>query len=202
MPTPSDLFRDFGIDPTAVTAPTEEIRAYLPVGHVIGQFLATFLMSGLGLGMALGSVLMLGLEGLGLAALLVAGFGYVVYRATRYDYAWVELQGDNIRAKHLYTRRVVERSIDEVEDLLTLVFPVQNTTTAITDALVGRVRGILIRFTDQQKPLQVSRADPAMRNARELIEAIVYRMIEKGDVDVEVINLEGRPMVRRIARKS
>jgi hypothetical protein len=60
----------------------------------------------------------------------------------------------------------------------------------------------MIRFKDHRTPLQVSRADPAMRNARELIEAIVYRMTVMGEVDVEVINLEGRPLVRRISWKA
>ena len=118
--------------------------------------------------------------------------------ATRNDYAWVELDGEIIRAKHLYTRRLVERSIEEIEDLLTLVFQVRTAATLTAEAWLGRVRGIMIRFYDQRTPLLVSRADPAMRNARELIEAIVYRMAEKGEVDAEVINFDSRPLIRRI----
>ncbi len=134
------------------------------------------------------------------AAAPLAGFGYIVYRATRNDYAWVELDGETLRAKHLYTGRVVERSIEEVEDLLTLVFQVRTAASLIT-VWLGRVRGIMIRFHDQRTPLQVCRADPAMKNAKELIEAIIYRMSEKGEVDAEVINLEGKPLIRRIQWK-
>jgi len=94
------LFRDFGIDPKEVIAPAERVRAYLSTGHIIGQFLATLLMSGSAWN-GTGSVLVLGLEGLGLAALLVAGFGYIVYRITCNDYVWVELDGERIRPNTL-----------------------------------------------------------------------------------------------------
>jgi hypothetical protein len=56
----------------------------------------------------------------------------------------------------------------------------------------------MIRFHDQCTPLQVCRADPAMKNSKELMEAIIYRMSEKGEVDAEVIDLEGNPLIRRI----
>jgi hypothetical protein len=131
------------------------------------------------------------------AATLVA-FSYIVYRATRNDYVWIELDGETLRAKHLYSRRVVERSIAEIDDLLTLVFQVRTTETLLVEAWLGRIRGILIRFQDGRTPLQVSRADPAMKNARELIEAVIYRMSQRGEVDAEVINFEDKPLIRRI----
>ena len=37
-----------------------------------------------------------------------------------------------------------------------------------------------------------------MTNAKELVEAIVYRMRERGEVDAEIVNLNGKPLVRRI----
>ena len=46
---------------------------------------------------------------LGCAAAL-AGFGAFVYLATHNDYRWVELEGNTIRAGHLYTGRTIERS--------------------------------------------------------------------------------------------
>lgn len=64
--------------------------------------------------------------------------------------------------------------------------------------MVGRVRGIMIRFPDKGTPLQVIRADSAMMNAKELIEAIVFRMSEQGKVDAKVIDFEGKPLIRRI----
>jgi hypothetical protein len=199
MPGHPDFFRDFGIIPHGVSPPPTTIRAYFSWGHVIAQYLGTCLTSGLGVGMGL--VLVLGfpfpVNVLAAAAPLV-GCGYLVYFATRNDYAWVELNGEIVRAKHLYTGRLVERSIEEIEDLLTLVFQVRTAATLITEAWLGRVRGIMIRFHDQRTPLPVSRADPAMRNAKELIEAIVYRMSEKGAVDAEVINFDSKPLIRRI----
>jgi hypothetical protein len=194
-----DFFRDFGILPHEVSPPPETVRAYFPWGQVMGQYLGTCLMSGLGIGMALLFALTLSFPVNILAsAASLAGFAYIVYRGTRNDYSWLELDGEKLRAKHLYTRRMVERSIEEIEDLLTLVFQVRTAATLITEAWLGRVRGIMIRFRDQRTPLQVSRVDPAMKNAKELIEAIVYRMSEKAEVDAEVINFEGKPLIRRI----
>ncbi|MEX2559618.1 MAG: hypothetical protein WD403_06865 [Pirellulales bacterium] len=198
MKEQTDFFRDVGILPPGVSPPPEAVRGYLPWGHVIGQYLGTCLMSGLGIGVALLFALGLPFPVNIAAAAPLAGFGYIVYRATRNDYTWVELDGEKLRAKHLYTRRVVERSIEEIEDLLTLVFQVRTAETLITEAWLGRVRGIMIRFRDKRTPLQVARADPAMKNAKELIEAIVFRMSEKGEVDAEVIDLEGKPLIRRI----
>jgi hypothetical protein len=37
-----------------------------------------------------------------------------------------------------------------------------------------------------------------MRNAKKLIEANVYRMSQIGEVDAEMIDFEGKPMIRRI----
>lgn len=194
-----DQFRDFGIIPHGIAPPAAKVRSYLPTGHVIGQYVGTCLMSGLGIGMGL----LFGLtspfpeNALGAAAML-AGFGFLVYLITRDAYSWVELDGETLRAQHLYTRCVVERSIEDIEDLLTMVFRVRTAATLITDAWVGRVRGIMIRFRDKRTPLPVARADPAMKNAKELIEAIVFRMSEKGEVHAEFINHEGKPLIRRI----
>lgn len=199
MPDSPDHFRDFGILLNELTPPKETVRACLPLRHVIGQYLATCLIASGGGAMAL----LFGLFSpfptniLGTSAML-ALFGYIVFRAMHNDYIWVELDGEKIRAKHLYTRRVVERSIEEIEDLLTLVFQHRTLETIVTDAWLGRIRGIMVRFRDRRTPLQVSRTDPAMTNAKELVEAIVYRMQKSNEVDAEIINFNGKPLVRRI----
>jgi hypothetical protein len=131
------------------------------------------------------------------AAVPLIVFGYIVYRVTKNDYAWIELDGDTLRAKHLYTRWLVERTIGEIEDLRTSVFPF-TLEGAITASLLGRVRAITIRFRDWRTPLSVSRADPAMKNAKELIEAVVYRMSEYGEVDTEIAITMDKPFIRRI----
>ncbi len=199
MGRPPDFFRDFGILPEDFPPPPETIRAGFSAGRVFGQYLGTFVMSALGIaiGLLMALTIMFPINIIASAAAL-GGFAALVYFATRNDYLWVELHGDKLRARHLYTGRIVERSIEEVDELVTLVFRVKTAATLIAEAWVGRVRGIMIRFRDNRTPLQVCRSDPKMTNAKELIEAIVYRMSEKGEVDAEIIDLEGKPLVRRI----
>lgn len=194
-----DFFREFGILPYGSSPPPERVRSYLPWYHVIGQYVMTCVLSSLGITGALyfAQTLLFPMDVIAAAALFT-GCWFLLYLATRNDYSWVELDGETLRAKHLYTRQVIERSIEEIEDLLTLVFLVRNATTRITEALLGRVRGIRIRFCDKRTPLQIVRADPAMRNAKELIEAVIFRMSEKDEVDAEIIDFEGKPLIRRI----
>jgi hypothetical protein len=152
---------------------------------------------GLGLAVLLALTMPLPLNLLGCAAAL-AGFGTFVYLATHNDYRWVELDGTTLRAKHLYTGRVIERPLEEIECLGTMVYQVQTTETAVMQALLGRVKGIEVRFRDRRTPLRILRADPPMTNARELIEAIVFRMAQVREVDAEIIDFAGRPLVRHI----
>jgi hypothetical protein len=107
-----------------------------------------------------------------------------------------------VRAKYLYTRLFVERSIAEIDFLLTLLIePGKPLETFIAEGLLGRVRGVEIRFRDNRTPLRVYRADPRMTNAKEFIEAVIYRMSQKGDLDVDVISSGGKPLIRRILWK-
>ena len=194
-----DFFRDFGILPYGQAAPLDKIRSYLPWGHVVGQYIATGLMSAFGLGMAVlfGLTLPFPINLIAAPAPLLL-FGFLVYLVTRNDYAWVELDGDILRAKHLYTRRIVERPIADIEDLLTLVIQIHTLAVALTNAWLGRIRGVEIRFCDKRTPLRISRTDPGMKNAKELAEALIYRMWQHGPVDAEIINMNGKPLVRRI----
>jgi hypothetical protein len=179
--------------------PAEKVRASFSRGTIIGQYIATALMSGFGLGVAVLFAFTIPFP-FNIAAALgaVALFGYVVYLATRNDYAWIELENDLLRAKHLYTSRVVERPIEEIDDLLTLVIQVRTLEVRVLEAWLGRIRGVEIRFQDKRTPLRVSRSDPAMKNAKELVEALIYRMGEKAPIDAEIIDLRGKPLVRRI----
>jgi hypothetical protein len=194
-----NFFRDFGIVPTDLAPPAGPIRSYLPWWHIIGQYLGTAFMMSLGVGMAL--IFVLGLPAplnWLCAPVLPAVLGTFMYRAACHDYAWVELDGHRLRARHLYSQRLSERQVEDIDDLLTLTFPVVNVTVAIVETLLGRVRGIEIRFRDGRNPLRVLRADPAMKNAKALIEAVIYRMSQTGKIDAEVIELDGKPMIRRI----
>jgi hypothetical protein len=199
MSNAPDFFRDFGILPYGQAAPPEKVHCYLPWGHVVGQYIATGLMAAFGLGIGALFAFTVPLPFNVLAAVappLLAGA--LIYLATRNDYVWIELDGDTLRAKHLYTRRIVERPIEDVKDLLTLVIQVRTLAVAITEAWLGRIRGVEIRFRDGRTPLRISRTDPGMRNAKELVEALIYRMWQKGPVDAEIIHLNGKPLVRRI----
>ena len=203
MTAPTDPFRDFGIALESLAPPADRIRAAFSPLTRLGQYLFSFIFS-VG-GLATVAVFAIGLRfpmNLLAAGAMLAALAYVIFRVTQHDYAWVELDGHSLRAKHLYTGRVVLRSIDEIEDLLTMVFLRRSLTTRITDAWIGRVRAIRIRFQDARTPLVVCRADPKMTNAKELIEAIAYRMAERRAIDAEIIDLEGRPLVRRIYWKA
>jgi hypothetical protein len=199
MPEQPPTFRDFGILPDGLRPPAEKIRSFLSKGRIVGQYIGTGLVSALGLGLimlfALTMPLSLGL--LGCAAAL-AGFGAFVYLATHNDYRWVELEGNTLRAKHLYTGRVIERSVEDIESLGTMVYLVKSATAVVVENLLGRVKGIEIRFRDRRTPLRILRADPAMTNAQELIEAVLYRMKQVGELRADIINLDGQPLVRRI----
>jgi hypothetical protein len=199
LPDTPDFFRDFGILPYDKTKPPEKVRAFLPTGHVIGQYIATALIIGFGLGAAALFALTLDFpfNAIGPVGPLAAA-GIAVYFVTRNDYAWIELDGETLRARHLYTRRLVERPIEEIEDLLTLVIQVRTLTVKVVEAWLGRVRGVEIRFRDKRTPLRVSRTDPAMKNAKELVEALIYHMWQMAPVDADIINLRGKPLVRRI----
>lgn len=53
MPEQPDFFRDYGVIPHDLPPPPETVRAYLSAVQIFGQYLATALLSGLGVGMAL-----------------------------------------------------------------------------------------------------------------------------------------------------
>lgn len=204
MPDRSDLFRDFGILPVEGSRPPAQVRASFSTGQVVGQYIGTVVVSAFGLGMA--TILALFVTSFPAnvfaATLALVLLGIVLYFATRNDYRWVEISGNLIRAKHLYTGRILERRVEEIKDLFTMTIPKTGLAAAIaakiTEAWLGRIKGIQIRFRDNRKPIPVMRSDPAMANAKELIEAILFRMSEINTLDLEVEVIDGKPLVRRI----
>jgi hypothetical protein len=207
MTPENDFFRDYGILPHGEVEPPQMVRCYLPWGDVIGQYVSTGVLSALVIYIALILVVELPLPFNLLTAsapLVVAGYG--IYAWARNQYFSVELCGRTLRARHLYTWREIERSVQDIEELTTLLYPVVNAfdeignvMEGVTQLFLGRVRGVAIHFRDKRDPVvEISRARPAMRNAKELIEAVLYRMEEVGAVDAEIILLDGKPLVQRI----
>jgi hypothetical protein len=79
-----------------------------------------------------------------------------------------------------------------------MTYQVQRPETAVVENLLGRVKGIEIRFHDRRTPLRILRADPAMTNAKELIEAVVYRMAQIRELETEIAEVNGKTLVRNI----
>ncbi len=194
-----DAFRDFGILPQQLQPPPQCVRSFLSQGRIVGQYIGTGLVAALGLGLAtlLALTMPFPLNLLGCAAALM-GFGTFVYLATHNDYRWVELDGKTLRAKQLYTGRIIERSLEEIDSLGTMVYQIRREETEIIESMLGRVKGIEVRFRDRRTPLRILRADPAMTNAKELIEAILFRMGQIREVDAEIVEFVGKPLVRHI----
>jgi hypothetical protein len=202
--------RDFGVLPGGHRPVVARVRSEMTAGHAFGQYLMSFIMScGCG-GMFLGAgalmfnaarregklndPMLLGGEVVFLlcAAFFIGLTAFVAVRSNR----WVELDGDIIRAKNLYTGRIVEKSVWDTNEIMTEVFLVASAAVHITEMFQGRVRGFAIRFSDLPKGIKVYR--PEMQNVAELIQAIAAKLQERGEVVPEIINFEGRPMVRRL----
>jgi len=153
------------------------------------------LLSALGIGLAilLAMTMPRPLNLLGCAASL-ATFGMMAFLATHNDYRWVELDHEILRAKHFYTGRIIERPVNGIEYLGMIVRPVRRSETVAVEALLRRAKGVEIRFRDRRTPLRILRSNPAMTNARELIEALLFRMAEIREVEPEIIDIAGKPL--------
>jgi hypothetical protein len=105
-----DVFREIGIIPDRVEPPPNHVRAYFSTGHIVGQYIATGLLMLFGMGLAALFAFTLPFP----INLLAAPAGLALFTGGAYfigrnDYAWVELDGNTLRARHLYTGRTHER---------------------------------------------------------------------------------------------
>lgn len=203
MPQQPASFRDFGILPENLQPPAVVVRGFLSPARIIGQYIATALV----ILVALAVIVFL----LWLAKPPLSYFGCVttavcfalfVYWGTKDDYHIIELDGDEIRATHMYTGRVLIRRVAEIERLTSVVQHGGTVETAVTQQLLGRIKGMEIWFRNWRSPLRILRADPAMTNAEELLQAILYRMSQIDELEPEIIQYEGRPLVRTIYWKA
>jgi hypothetical protein len=90
----------------------------------------------------------------------VVGIGWMVRRS----YSSMQLEGNRVLLKQLYTGRQVVRSIDDIEMLTAIVMSSGELSNAIANKMLGRFRGFDVRFRDGQTPIRVTRADPAERS--------------------------------------
>jgi hypothetical protein len=200
MGSSGEAFRDFGILPGDVAAPQGIVRCWLSTGQIIGQYLFSAFMIFLGLGMGIPMVLFGRPEIMAIDVVVASFFLGLTYFATRNDYAWIELDGPVLRARHLYTRRIVERSIRDIKAVQTHVYLMHTVAVSIVEWLTGVIRGYEIQFHDGVR-FRASRSDPAMAGAQALIEGVIYRMSQAGAITAVMGEYKGKPIVRRIGWK-
>lgn len=203
MPQQPASFRDFGILPENLQPPAGLVRGYISPARITGQYIATVLVILVAVAiMAL--LLWLAKPPLSYFGCVVTAlcFALFVYWATKDDYYQIELDGDELRAKHLYTGRVITRRVQEIERLTSVIQHGGTVETAVTQQLLGRIKGMEIWFRNWRSPLRILRADPAMTNAQELLQAILYRMSQIDELEPEIIQYEGKPLVRTIYWKA
>ena len=192
------FFCNLGIMPDRLPPPPERVRATIGRGSSASQWAGVGCFGILFVGMAIPLAIFPPLYiRIVVPVALVLLFVALMLLVFRSSHQWVELDGRTLRAKHFLSRRVVEHSVDDIKEIFTLVNI--SALPAVSDLLTGgRVRGFEIRFAGAAAPIRVYRADPAMSNARELMEAIVARMAETRKIETEIINLEGTPLVQRL----
>lgn len=191
-------FQSFGGPPEGLQPPPGKIHCCFSPVRIAGQYFSTILLLALGLGLMVVLLWSLPLPRSVLGGLAApSAFGAWVYLVIRNDYGTVELDGNVLWARHLYTGHTKERSVEEIDCLLTVVHLTAGLETAIIEKIWGRVKAVDIRFRDGWT-LRIQRVDPAMTHAQELIEAIVYRMRQVREIDAEVITFKGQPIVRSV----
>lgn len=202
----ADIDRDtalrmYGISPRKSPAPIGPIRSSLTTGNIIGQWIA-FLLFGVG-PVLLGLLLVIVVPNLAVRLGLAAFFwilGVVVGTLIARDVnEWVELDGEIFRWKHLFSRRVSERQVSEIAAIVTLTLAMRTLAVRVAEGIFGRIKGFEFRFPDRKQGIRVFRADPTMTNVRELVEAVVAKMYEHGEVVPEIVDFEGKPLIRRLA---
>jgi hypothetical protein len=196
----AELLRNYGIVPKPGATVPSCVRAGFGRGTIIGQWVALILFGILPilLGLLLLVVVPVLSVRLGLFAFLTLLGAGLIFLIARDANAWVELDGHTLRWKHMFTGRVRERDVGEVEEITTLVLMMKTLTVRIHEGIFGRIRGFEFRFPDMRQGVRIWRADPKMSNVAELIEAVVSRMYERGEVVPEIINLDGKPLVKRL----
>ncbi len=200
-----DVLRNYGLTPQRGASTRGPIRSSLSTSAIIGQWVAFFLfgISPNLLGLVFLTLMPAPLMGISMGICFCLFGGIMGYLIAHDVNEWVEIDGDTLRWRQLFTRQVDEHHVGELAEILTLTLAVRTLTVRIVEGIYGRIKGFEFRFPDMKRGVRVFRADPAMTNVRELLEAVITKMYEFGDVEPEVIELEGSPLIRRLvlARK-
>lgn len=109
---------------------------------------------------------------------------------------WVEVDGDVVRARRLYTMRVRTRRVGEIEEVRTLEFAARGVAAQTVEWFVGRVRGFEMRFPGGRRGVGVFR--PEMTNVWELMATSYSAMGREGKLPPEIEAFEGRPWLQRM----
>ena len=191
----------YGIDPQAAQPAGGTVRSRLTTGNIIGQWIAVVLF-GVGpvlLGLLLLMVVPVWQVRLGLGGFFCTFGLFIGFFIARDVNEWVEIDGDKLRWKHLFTRRINECRVGEIEEIVTLTLALRTLAVRIAESIFGRIKGFEFRLAGRKSPVRVFRADPAMTNVRQLIEAAVTKMYDHGEVVPEIIDFEGAPLIRRLS---
>ncbi len=198
------LLRDFGLLPGAEEVPAGKVRSSLKRSNAVFQVVMSLLMVGgaaaLGVWFAISGIREWDAKPdapflIAACPAMLALAAFLAYHGAGDVNLWVEVDGDVVRARHLYTLRVTARSVGEIEEIRTLAF-VRGATAHSVEWFVGRVRGIEIRFPDMRRGIRVFR--PEMTNVWELIAAIYSAMQRDGKIASEIEMFEGRPWIARV----
>ena len=203
-------WRNVGVAPGAVGSTVGRVRSDFKKGHlaaqwgcggttIVGGYLLCLLLLGVAFhnratgGLSLYAPLMI--------ALVVAAVATLILVRSANTDIWVELNGDKIRARRLFTFTTNERSLRQITEVVTIAAVAQGTAPVVVgNALLGAVRGFEIRFNDL--PGGINLMQPEMSNVLEVMQALYARMGQMGELDTEYTQLRGTPVVKRVAWKN
>src|SRR4051812_12606973 len=125
-----DPLRDLGLIPGGRQAPAGRVRSTLGWANAVFQVVMTVLLVGgftvLGVVMAVQGVRAWGRTDayilIPCVPLIFGLAAFMAYHGAGDTNLWVEIDGDEIRARHLYTLRVTRRRVEEIEEVRTLYF--------------------------------------------------------------------------------
>jgi hypothetical protein len=97
------------------------------------------------------------------------GGAFLMYHMI-HTFDWVEFDGEVLRARHLYTRRLWVCRVEDIEEVRPAYGAVKGAANALMDRIIGPVRGYEIRVAGRRRGIWMAVGDTA--NAKELAMAV------------------------------